>query len=402
MRRLLPVLLLSSLWPGVALGQEGPGQTTNLGEQGSLVERAETADSVAASESDDEDDGDWWLALYGYVRAGYDWVETDERFDFVGRTNGFVLHNARLGLQGGRGDWGLSFRLSIDGVTDLRENVNTPQGDLDVRLRDAYVREDPIEYVGVQVGQFRLPFSAEEMQSTSGLMFVSRAVGLQGVPVGRGREREGIVLGRDLGVMISPEAPIYFGGFGFAYYLAASNGNGANELLNDNNELALSARLELYWERLVRIGVSYLSNSRTEGDLPNQFDESDTGLSADLWFGWEGLELFGQLTTLDTAFDTTGAADRERLAWHAQVSYTFDQLCFHFAPAYRIAYFDDRGEAEAGTLNGDRELTYHTVGLRVWIPRSPVLANFNYTITGEVGDNVLDNDRFEALVQVEW
>ena len=366
---------------------------------------SDTLDQEVSQEDSTIDGSSWWIDPYGYIRVGYDLVGDDPNFDFIGANNGFVLHNARIGLAGGNTDWDLSFKVSLDGAADLRESINTPQGDLDVRLRDAFLRYDPVEYVGLEAGQFKLPFSAEEMGSTGSLVFISRAVGLQGVLVGQGLEQHGIVIGRELGAMLSPEAPIFFGDsdFGLAYYAAVVNGNGANQILNDNISLAVAGRLELYYGDYVRVGGSILLNDRTEGEPPDLFEESDFGFSADLLASWEGLEISGQFTQLTTEYPTVGTVDREQLAYHAQITYVVDQLCVPFAPAYRFAYFHPRSEGgvTAGGIDLDSfELMYHTFGLRVWVPRTPLVVNLNYTLTGEQAPREVENDLFQALIQL--
>ena len=370
-------------------------------------EGSDAADVELAVEDSTVDETGWWVNPYGYLRIGYDIVGEDPNFDFIGINNGFVLHNARIGLAGGNTDWDASFQISIDGAADLRQSINTPQGDLDVRLRDAFLRYDPFEYVGLQAGQFKLPFSAEEMASTGGLVFVSRAMGLQGVRVGQGLEQKGIVVGRELGLMLSPAEPIFFGDsdFGLAYYAAVANGNGPNQILNDNMSLAIAGRLELYYGDYLRVGGSVLLNDRTEGEQPDLFEESDFGFSADLFAAWQGLEISGQFTKLDTEYQTVGTVNREQLAYHAQITYVIDQLCIDFAPAYRFAYFHPRSEGgeTAGGIDLDSfELTYHTFGLRVWIPRTPLVVNLNYTLTGEQAPREVENDLFEALIQLTF
>jgi hypothetical protein len=237
-------------------------------------------------------------------------------------------------------------------------------------------------------------------------MFVSRAVGLSGVPAGRGIEQEGVVFDRDLGLMLSSGQPISFGSSPLAlgYYIAVSNGNGANEFLNDNNKLALTGRLELYLSDMLRLGGGVHSNERTIGEQPNHHDEKDFAYSVDLLVNWSGLELFGQYTSMMTSYPTTGTPDREQMAYHVQASYVFDQIIVPFAPAYRFAYFHPRSEGgmtDDGVLDLDSyRLIYHTFGVRFWVPETPLSLNFNYTLTGEMSPRDLKNDRFESLIQV--
>jgi hypothetical protein len=385
-----------------AVAQEQPVDASDEGQtgetDGELV--------VEGSEIRSEDEGleTWFFDWFGYVRVAYDWTKDDEDVPYVGDNNGFVLRNARLGVTGGIPEHGFRFQLSIDGAADLRESVNTPLGDLDVKLRDAYLRFDPYFWMGYQAGQFKLPFSGEELRSTADLVFVSRAVGLEGVPVGRGYEEPGIVVGRQLGFMISTQDPIWLGDFGVSYYAAAANGNGLNQLLNDNSELAYVGRLELFYGDWVRLGGSVLFNDRTVGEPPDLFEENELGFSGDLLVRWEGLEVYGQLTQLTTEFPTIGAPNREQLAYHAQIMYRFDQLGVPFAPAYRFAYYHPWASGgEDGSSNLDKfQLTYHTFGLAVWSPDVPYSGIINYTLTVEDTARELDNDRLEVLLQVVY
>jgi hypothetical protein len=363
------------------------------------------AGDLGAPETPRDADG-WWIDHHGFVRVALEIVANDPNFDFVGANNGFVLHNARLGLAGGHRRSNFSWVISVDGAADIRENLNIPAGSLDVRLRDAYLREDLWPWFGFQLGQFKAPFSAEELRSTSDLRFASRAVGLEGVRVGRGFEQPGIVVDRQLGFMLSPREPFLLpGGFGFWYGLMLANGNGDNAILNDNNMFAYYGRLELFWGDLVRVGGSVLWNARTEGELPDRFEEDDFGWSVDLVVSLAGLEVFGQLTSLRTEFPTTGSPTREQLAWHAQAVYLFDlEPLPPFGPAYRIAFFDPRAEGgEVGGVSLEQfRLLYHTIGLNIGSRRWPVTTLINYTFTTEEAPRELENNRFELLVQIEW
>src|SRR5262249_19139697 len=158
-----------------------------------------------------------------------------------GRNDGFVLDNARIGL---RADMKtiLNVTVALEGASDLPAGTNTPSGELDVRLRDAFGRFDPVPYIGLQVGQFEAPFDAEELRHKSDLLFASLAVGQEGVLPGRGLAEPGIAVDRQLGAMLSPRVPIFFGKFGAAYYLMVANGNEPNQLLDDNGKPAIYGR----------------------------------------------------------------------------------------------------------------------------------------------------------------
>lgn len=354
----------------------------------------------------------WSLEPGGYVRASWESVQDDPDLDFVGRNDGFVVNNARVGLEGAHAPSGLSFAISVEGAADLRDGLNTPSGEMVVRLRDAFVRYDPVEYVGVQAGQFKLPFAGEDLRSTADLLLPSRSVGSEGVLVGRGLELEGLDQDRQIGAMLSTPEPIYVGPIGFAAYVAATNGNGSNEIANDNGGFAVAARFEVHAVEAVRVGVAYLQNQRTEGDLPNLVDETDTGLTADLEVrlgeldlsDWADVELFVGWQQLTTAFDTIGTPDRVQSAMHAEIGYRFAALPVPITPAYRYATFDpwaDGGSEATGINLESLGLTYHTIGLRVEHPSDAVdVALFiAHTLTGEDDERTLENDRTQVLVQ---
>ncbi len=348
---------------------------------------------------------DWTISPWGYVRLEYESVQNDERFSSsapIGRNDGFILDNARVGIDATYRDQ-LTFLISLEGASDIQEDTNTPIGEIDVRLRDAYVRWDPCRYIGFQGGQFKAPFAAEELRSTSDLMFVSRAVGWEGVLVGRGFEEPSIALDRQLGVMLSPAAPLRFGDFGAAYYFMAGNGNGSNQLLNDNSDLAIIGRLEGLYSNFLTVGVGGFGNERSEGEDPaNLARVDDTGVAADLLFNPGPAEIFFQFGQVDSDPQTTGAKVRVRRTWHVQAGYRIDTpWFFNVTPAYRFAQYDPWANADSGAANQDaRELDYHTLGLRLAHTELPLSLFFNYTFTGEEEPNELHNDRLQVLAQV--
>ncbi|AKU99272.1 hypothetical protein AKJ09_05936 [Labilithrix luteola] len=343
----------------------------------------------------------WDLAIYGYLRMAYDFTQKDDRYDFIGKNNGFVLDSARVGVQAKNREYNATFRVSIEGASDVLTSPNTPLGSLSVRLRDAFARWDPQPWIGIQAGQFKAPFQEEELRGTPDLMFASRAVGVDGVLTGRGFALSGIQLDRQLGVMISPSAPIGSPEFGIAYYLMVMNGNGSNQLLDDNGHLGLVGRVEANWSRYVRVGAAGFRNDRTVGTPPNLYNEEDLGVTGDVDVHAGGLEVFGAVTHLATDYPTVGASQRVQLAFHAQAAYRFDLPGFFLAPAYRFAYFDPWSKG-GGEGFDTYKLTYHTVGIRAGHAKLPVQAWLNYTFTGEEADRKLTNDRLEILGQVTF
>ncbi|MFO0658423.1 MAG: porin [Polyangiaceae bacterium] len=342
----------------------------------------------------------WRMGIFGYLRGGYENVQKDKNRPYVGRNSGFILDSARLGFEGRNEPYHTSFRLSIEAASDSETAVNTPQGSLETRMRDAFIRTDPVAYVGVQVGQFRVPFSEEDLRGVTDLLFASRAVAQTGVMVGRGDQVTGLGIDREIGVMLSPEKPITIAGpVGVAYYLSLFNGNGANQLLNDSNDLAFAGRVEAVYGKLFQLGGAFLYNPRSRGVQPYAFVEKDMQFSGDVKLTFKGLEVAGQFTQRSTKFETVKTDDRKQIGWHAQVGYKIP-IYVPVMPAYRIAAFDPWSNAKSGSAVDKQALLYHTFGVRVFHPKLPLSTYINYTITNEEKPNRLNNNRLEILAQL--
>lgn len=343
----------------------------------------------------------WELALFGYFRAGYDFTFKDSRYAFVGRNNGFILDSARVGVDGKYVPFGIAWRVSAEGASDVQLGPNTPIGSLSVRLRDAFVRWDPVQFAGLQLGQFKAPFQEEELRGTNTLLFASRSVGVEGVQVGRGFEQPGIVLDRQLGLMISPARPIG-GDVAVSYYLMVMNGNGGNQLLDDNGSFGLVGRTELGYREYVRVGAAVFKNERTVGTPPNFYNEDDLGLTGDVAVKIEGLQVLGSVTRVRTTFPTVGTDARVQLAFMGQAGYRFELPQWFIMPAYRFAYFHPwQGGGGDESFDAFR-VQYHTFGVRSGLSKLPVQAWLNYTLTTEAPERRLDNDRVELLGQVTF
>lgn len=347
----------------------------------------------------------WDVKLIGHVRGGFEHVQRDPNVDFVGRNSGFVLQTARLGAEGKLLALPLSFRVALEAASDQATHVNTPTGELQVRGRDLFIRYDFLPEIGAQLGQFKAPWVAEELLDYRDLLFASRAVAQNGVLPGRGYQERGIALDRQLGFMLSPAKPIALGPVGLSYYLMAMNGNGSNQLLNDNNSMGLVGRLEARYEKYVILGGGVYDNKRTVGALPNLYDENDRGYAADLQVKVAGIDVMGQVAQVTTKYPTVGAHDRTQLGYHVQAGYIIDISGVLVEPAYRYARFDPWAGARQSPTGEDYrayKLDYHTVGVKVFHKTVPLIGYLNYTITQEPEARRLANNRLELIGHVSF
>src|SRR5262249_11682407 len=144
---------------------------------------------------------------------------------------------------------------------------------------------------------------------------------------------------RSLGIALhSGDMPLGTRRLTARYALMLANGNGQNQLLNDNSRPAVFGRVELaLWGAdgpppariapmrartdggrlpIVGIGVAAQYNQRTAGNLPNLINESDTGAAFDLIAALYGLDLEAGVLYLRTHHDTlANTPDLERFGW---------------------------------------------------------------------------------------
>ncbi|WP_168210298.1 porin [Persicimonas caeni] len=403
--------LASSLFALPAAAQDTDSEEDVRPEMKEMLEDDEGSEArgIVVSDNfpgeDDEEPAGWTVEFFGYLRTQYTAIQDDPNLEEFGRNDGFIIADARFGFLGYL-DNGLGFELEVDaGVPRPTEEANTAIGEVVTRLRDGYVFYQPHPLFRASAGQFKVPFDIEELLSTANILFVERSVGSRGVEGVEGPNREGLSVGRQVGVRIDSD-PFFFvtedDGPGVSYALAATNGQSANRSLNDNDQAAFYGRVNLHWGEIARLGGGAYYNDRTIGELPDLIGETQTGWTADLTVAAAGFSLLANVVQVEFEPPEEVGAEPARtgLSYQAQVAY--EEPFFGLQPAYRFAYLDpdtDREGAEAGIRF--ESLTYHTVGLNYNAKTYPLRLMLNYTITAEEQLEI-DNDRFDALVQVEW
>jgi phosphate-selective porin OprO/OprP len=143
-------------------------------------------------------DGKFQIQPYGYVQTDYRAYSGDGA-----PADTFVIRRARLGFQGSYGKY-YDFALLIDGVPVTGVN-----------LRDAYVTIKPSPQFQVQVGQYKVPFAQEEIDSDANILFIERSLA-------------SLLYPNPAGTFRSPGATVQGGLFGgrMQYWVGAFNGKG--------------------------------------------------------------------------------------------------------------------------------------------------------------------------------
>ncbi|MEZ4360216.1 MAG: hypothetical protein R3B48_08545 [Kofleriaceae bacterium] len=328
--------------------------------------------------------------LFGYLRAQLAVVQNDPNVAFVGRDDGFALQHARLGVRG-RPAPRVEVELSLDGAVDERE-VNAPNGELRVGLRDARVELDLGAGWTARVGRFEIWFDPDGAPDPD-RPFIDRALPSRGVRATEGWQTQGLPPGRSLGVAARWSAAAAEGAPPpLALELAAQNGADEFASGNDNDALALSvaARAE------ARLGWAQLAgrwNPRTEGDQP--FRQEETDLQASLGVGTilGPVRLAAGAVLVRTTFATTGGPSQRSWGAHGQGLATVPAP-WPLEVGYRFAILDP-----SSLVLTDR-LMEHTLGAVLALPTWRLRLLLNATHAVEQDQRELTNDRLEALLEV--
>lgn len=140
------------------------------------------------------------LTLHGYLQAYYAWFEQNSGNDTFDIRRAFVTLDGKMSED-------VSGRVQIDAAASS-----------DV-LRDAYIKYTHFPHVRIKVGQFKIPFSEDQLTSSGNLDTIQRAL-----------SSTKLSTDRDIGVMLEGEVldkKIYYAGGIF-------NGTGRN--ISDTNE----------------------------------------------------------------------------------------------------------------------------------------------------------------------
>lgn len=346
------------------------------------------------------------FAPFGYLRAQWTGVLDDPEVAAVGRSDGFSLQHARLGV---RGDLGgrVAYEVSLDGAVDERERVNVPNGRLRVGLRDAYLdanlRALPFASIPgvVRAGRFEPWFDPEGYEADTTRAFIDRALESHGVSAGEGWETEGLAPGRSMGVALRLQALPWRAAEELAQrpalFLEVAATNGAAEFasVNDNNALALSAaaRLELPGRGWVQAAAR--RNQRTEGELPFQQEETDLAASLGAGVRLGPLSLGGGGLFVHTTFATTGGGAQRGWGAHGQALWRIvERDARSLELGYRFAILDP-----SSLVVTDR-LMEHTAGMVLGLPTWRMRLLLNATHAVEQAGRSLRNSRGEIVVEL--
>ncbi len=344
------------------------------------------------------------IVFDGFTYMDFEWVNPASNAYYVGHNNGFRLASMRLEMQGHPTNR-FGFDVSIDAAVDQRSSQTALVGSKIVALQDGYLWFDILpDQLRLKVGQFVVPFGAEALLPDADLPFVRRSIvtgGLEppegplGYPIaGVWGDYCAFSACRDLG--ISLEYQMSHDKPGLSLDLVLANGNGSDQILNDNNSFLLLARLEAWVESHVTLGLNAFYNPRTVPDQTNQgifYDERDVAVGADLTARFGGLRLMGMFLWKETTYVTTGAPPARIWGAVGQALYTLPDSLLGIQVGYRYAYYEPNSTIPAS------ELQEHDFLLAYPFPRLPVRLVAQYSHRVEDPSLALFNDGVDVMVQ---
>ena len=346
---------------------------------------APAAQPVAAT----EDKPRFTWEPFGYLRLQYIAVQNDPNVAFVGRDDGFELQNARIGVRGNLVQR-VSFLVAIDGAVDERAQ-NTPQGKLQVGLRDAFADVMLGAGISVRGGFFQTWVDPQGLVADTVRETIDRPIESRGMRSTEGWYTPGLPPGRSLGAALRLDPPA--GQIGFE--LAVQNGADEFASNNDNDKPAVSiaAQYRLTAESFIVAAARW--NPRTVGELPFRQDETDLQGSLGAQIS-QGPVSFGIGAIVQrTTFESTNGPPQNAYGGHAQV-FVRIPASQPIAIGYRFGILDP-----SSLIVTDR-IMEHTLGAVLALPALHMRTQLQITHVQEQAERELSNDRIQLAAEVAF
>ncbi len=328
---------------------------------------------------------------YGYLRLQYLMVQNDPNVIFVGRDDGFELQNARIGVRGHLYER-MRFVLAFEGAADERAQVNTTDGRLQVRLKDAYADAVLSGDIFARAGYFETLVDPN-LEGDTAREFVDKPLESRGMRATEGYQTAGLPPGRSLGAAIRMEhegdTTTPSGGFEIALQ------NGADEYAsnNDNDTPAISLSGLLKLPKGGYLVASGRYNRRTVGQVQALMNEDDVQGSVGARVLGGPVAFGAGVVVQRTSFPTTGGPVQNAFGAHAQLAVRIEGA-LPIAIGYRFGILDP-----SSLILTDRVME-HTLGAVMAVPAYRMRLQLQATHVVEQGARTLSNDRVQLAAEV--
>lgn len=181
----------------------------------------------------DTPDKNFTIAIGG--RAHMDYVSLDNKDQ---QDSSFDIKRARIYAQG-----------SLYKNNEFKVELDFSDGN-DATLTDGYINLTHLPYAKIMLGQFKEPFSLENLSSFRFVDFVERSI-----------IANGITPGRDIGAML--HASLFDGLLG--YGIGIFNGNGRNKKRDENDDKDVAGRV--YLRPFIKSGMPWMEGLQVAGSF---------------------------------------------------------------------------------------------------------------------------------------
>jgi len=317
------------------------------------------------------------LKLSGYIQNRYQMLEEKNKAD------GFDIRRARLTLKGDITDR-FSYKLQQD------------FGGGSPKLIDAEIGFNLNPHLKIYAGQFKIPFSQENLLSSAKMDIINRSQVVEAL-VARGKDVLGNHNGRDIGIMANGSFYKISDTYLIDYALGIFNGAGIN--VADKNEAKdVVGRLLFHPLKGLAIGGSYYHGGNlfsTSKLIKSKYDRNRIG--AEFAFDYKNLSLIGEyITGKDGEYDKdkcTYVPDSKKTSTKKDGYYV--QSGFYFIPkkfqvVARLDNFDPDKDVSKNATN------VLTIG-STWFFNKCTKIQVNYEYKDEEGKAVTNNTLLAQL-----
>jgi hypothetical protein len=169
------------------------------------------------------DDGNYLLKTNLFLQLQHQFLSVEGQ----GKTNSFQIRRARVFFTGNAFTPDLTYRIEFEFAFGATNNVSEAVAFTGPNLRDAYVNYDFGNGIEIKGGQFKVPFSLDELIGDTSQQFIDRSI-----------SNDAFSFNRDLGVDLHGRL------FDrkFEYHLFAMNEGTNQNTANNNNEMLFGGR----------------------------------------------------------------------------------------------------------------------------------------------------------------
>lgn len=273
-------------------------------------------------------------------------------------TDGFDIRRARLSLKGKLGK-----RLTC--------RLQSEFGGTSQKLLDAELAYQITGFITIHAGQFKIPFSLENLISSGELATINRSQVVEALTA-RSKDVPGNQNGRDVGMKVSANSKW------IDFSIGVFNGSGINSTdINEKKDLV--GRLVLNPFHFLSAGCSYYTGRMTLSGIPDLADRNRTG--AEISWSWCGAVLCAEyIRGKDDTIEKSG--------WYVQAAYEILAKKLFGVLKYDVFNADlDQAETSASVI---------TAGCTVMLDQR-CKVQINYEIKSE--DIKIDNNALLAQAQ---